>query len=110
MGAGTTSTTIRSMEIPEYDWTGGAVRTSSYKRWLCWTGKVTGFGAGEISMVNNADSSGNMVAKENGKFYIFGVRDALDSPNEWYYDGSNGELCLGFLYHPICEGDQGERA
>ncbi len=97
MGAGTTSTIIKNTEIPDYDWSGGSVWTSSYKRWLSWTGKVTGSGHGEISFVNNADPAGNMIAKEGGKFYVYGVRDALDSPNEWFYDESSAEL---FLWAP----------
>ncbi|VGO15128.1 Keratan-sulfate endo-1,4-beta-galactosidase [Pontiella desulfatans] len=88
MESGTTSNSIVDSSIPDYDWTGGQAWVSSYKRWSAWSGEITGFGSGEISLVNNADSKGNMICKEDGKFYLFGVRDALDSANEWYYDGT----------------------
>jgi hypothetical protein len=94
MGAGTTSTSLNNNAIPDYDWTGGSVWISSKRRWFCWTGQITGFGEGTVSFVNNADAGGNMEAQSGGHFYLFGVRDALDGPNEWFYDELADKLYL----------------
>lgn len=94
MERGTTSTTIKNASIPDWDWSDGGVWVSSHKRWYCWTGEVTGAAPGEISLVDMSDPGGNHICKSGGLFYIFGVRDALDSANEWYYDADAAVLYL----------------
>jgi|GEM_PF-6719978 len=94
MDTGTTKTTILDSALPKIDWSRGKVWVSSHKRWFAWTGEITAHGAGQLSVVNNADTSDNMICKVDGKFYVFGVRAALDSANEWYYESNSGELFL----------------
>lgn len=94
MKSGTNSTTILNASIPNYDWTGGSVWVASGERWFCWTGLITGFGPGSISLEDNSDPSGVMACKNGGLFFLYGVRDALDSPKEWYYDDALNELYL----------------
>lgn len=94
MEAGTDSTNIIDSSIPDYDWTDGSVWVSSKNRWYCWTGQITGFSSGTVSLIDNSDAGGNHVCQQGGSYFLFGVRDALDSPNEWYYDSSLNELYL----------------
>jgi len=92
MDKGTTPTKIVDDAIPEQDWKGATAWVSSHKRWYSWTGKVTGSGPGYVEVENNSDSKGNHVCKKGGKYYLFGVKSALDTANEWYYDADAGEL------------------
>ncbi len=103
MGEGTTPTRIVDDAIPEADWTGATAWVSSHKRWFCWTGKVTGSGPGYVEVENNADEKGNHICRKGGKYYLFGIKSALDAPNEWYYDADAGEL---YVWMP----DDGEPA
>jgi len=94
MDAGTSSTVIVDNAIPDYDWTGGTAWVSSNKRWFSWTGELTSYASGQVGVVNNADGANNMICASGGVYYLFGVRDALDSANEWYYDASTEELYI----------------
>jgi len=93
MESGTKNTRIVDDAIPDYDWTGGKAWVSSHKRWFSWTAPITRFSRGGVSVADNSDGF-NMVCREKGKFYLFGVRDALDSANEWHYDSSQKPLYL----------------
>ena len=92
MDTGTKPTKVVDDAIPAQDWEGATAWVSSHKRWYSWTGKVTGSGPGYVAVENNSDSKGNHVCKKGGKYYLFGVKSALDTANEWYYDGGAGEL------------------
>lgn len=87
MDVNTSPTRIRDAELPDWDWSGASVWVSSDHRWLSWTGRVTGFGAGYLDIENRADAAGNHLAKEGGSYYVFGARAALDAEGEWFYDG-----------------------
>ncbi|MFS0726687.1 carbohydrate binding domain-containing protein [Paenibacillus sp. 1P07SE] len=89
MDEGTTATTIVDAQLPDYDWTGGSVWVNSDHRWLSWTGLITGSGTGSLEIVNNADAAGNHLAKAGGSYYVYGIKDALDTAGEWYYDGAS---------------------
>ncbi len=92
MKEGTTPTRIVDDALPAGDWIGAMAWVNSHKRWSCWTGKVTGSGAGYVEVEDNSDEKGNHVCRKGGKYYLFGIKRALDSENEWYYDADAGEL------------------
>lgn len=92
MDAETSRTQIVDAALPNYDFTGGQVWVSSYKRWFDWTGTINSYTSGRLNITDNSDPADNHVAQAGGLYYIFGVLDALDSAGEWFYDESAGEL------------------
>jgi len=95
MADGTTPTKIVDPQLPSLDLAGAQVWVSSHKRWYCWTGEVLASQAGELQIKDNSDSKGNHICKPGGRYYVFGAKSLLDSPNEWYYDATAGELFVG---------------
>ncbi len=92
MHKGTKDFTIVNSYIPDRDWTGASAWVSTHKRWYSWTGKITAFEKGRVSIVNNSEKAGNHVCKPKGRFYLFGSLAALDSENEWFYDQERKRL------------------
>lgn len=92
MHQGTTRNRIVDPNLPDIDWTGASVWMSSHKRWYCSTGRITGFGPGFLDIAYQVDARGNHIAKTDGKYYVFGAKELLDSDREWYYDEQEGRL------------------
>ncbi len=89
MGKGTTKNFIIDNSLPDYDYTDACVWIHAPKYWSNWTTNVVEFGEEYLKIINNAPFAGGPnqhVATYNAQYRIFGIFDALDSENEWYYD------------------------
>jgi hypothetical protein len=96
MGAGTTPTEIVDAMLPDYDFKGARVWVHAPLYWSNWTTSVITSAQGRLAIRNQAPypSPRQHVTAPGAGYYIFGIRDALDASNEWFYDGPNQELCL----------------
>jgi hypothetical protein len=76
-------------DFPENSWNGAVIWVMSGSQWTSWTAMVTGYNAVEKKLTFVTPSQGiiqYMNPKEGGIFYLAGIREALDAPNEWFYD------------------------
>ena len=89
MDAGSEPTKIVDAELPQYDYKNAKVWVHAPKYWSNWTSKILeNPSRGVLEIVNNDPFPGprGHVASEGSEYYIYGIFDALDSDNEWYYD------------------------
>ena len=98
MDEGSTPENIIDNELPDYDFTGGYVWVHATKYWVDWTSPILGQEEKSIE-INNLSrfrdhflKKARHVAGEGADYYVFGIKDALDSDNEWYYDKNAREL------------------
>ncbi|MFC2111628.1 T9SS type A sorting domain-containing protein [Bacteroidota bacterium] len=99
---GGSASTIIGSGIPDLGWTGGYVWYLGAHSGASWTRPVTGFDAttGTISFpavdINKwpfNPHNPTLVRNGNrGRFFLFGVLDALDHPGEWFYDAVTDTL------------------
>ena len=92
MGQGTSPTAIIAENLPAGDWVGAGAWIRSGKNWICWTSRVKASDGKKLTIDNNGDRAGNHNCKQGGRFFLFGVRAALDADNEWFYDDEAGKL------------------
>ncbi|MDB2462941.1 right-handed parallel beta-helix repeat-containing protein [Algibacter sp.] len=101
MDKGTTPENIIDMELPDYDFTGGQVWVHAKKYWVDWTSPILGQDEKSIRIKNLSRFRNHFLEKsrhiagEGADYYIFGIKDALDANNEWFYDKNTKEL---FVY------------
>ena len=75
--------------MPENAWKGAVIWVMAGSKWTSWTSVVTGFQSAEKKLTFATPHAGMvqyMNPKEGGTFYLAGIKNALDAPNEWYYD------------------------
>lgn len=95
MAKGTTAELIVDPDLPDYDFSGAEVWVHAQWYWSNWTTRVAGSpAAGSIEIINSAPFPGprRHVARPGAKYYIFGIMDALDADNEWFFDAKTGSL------------------
>ena len=76
-------------DLPENAWSGAVIWVMAGSKWTSWTSMVTGYQASGKKLIFTMPSAGTlqfMNPKDGGTFYLTGLKVALDSPNEWYYD------------------------
>jgi hypothetical protein len=101
MDEGTTPENIIDNELPDYDFTGGSVWVHATKYWVDWTSPILGQEENSISIKNLSRFRNHFLKKsrhiagEGADYYVFGIKDALDKNNEWFYDKKTKEL---FVY------------
>lgn len=95
-----TASTINRSTIPSGDWTGGYMWYLGAHSGTSWTRKINSSSAGSVTFEAvditkwpfNPHNPTVFRNNNYGRFYLFGVLDALDYPGEWYYDTTNGVL------------------
>ena len=99
MDKGTTPELIIDNELPDYDFTGGQVWIHAKYWWSNWTSAIKNSGMKSLQIENLAPYPGpsRHVAAVNAGFFVFGIKDALDADNEWYYDEKEQEL---YVFRP----------
>ena len=93
-------TCLNMPDLPENAWKGAVIWILAGSQWTSWTSIVTGYQASEKKLTFTMPKAGTaqfMHPNKGGIFYVAGVRDALDAPNEWYYDQAAKTL---YLYAP----------
>lgn len=89
------NTTITDGNIPkDVDWTGAKVWFAGGAAWVGQDSTVTQFdaAAGKITFQSVRAPHTNYDARFGTNYYLFGIKAALDSENEWWYDSVNQEL------------------
>lgn len=100
MDAGTTPENIVDAQLPDYDFKGGQVYVHAPKYWVNWTSPILAQGNQSIAIKNLSRFRNHFLEKsrhiagEGADYYIFGVKDALDADNEWFYDEDTKELYI----------------
>jgi len=96
MEEGTTPGLIIDSSLPDYDFTNANVWVHAPKYWSNWTTEVIAYTKGRLQIKNNAPFPGpsQHVATKKAQYYAFGILDALDSENEWFYQEKNEILYL----------------
>ena len=71
-------------------WTGGYIYFAGGEWWTSQTAAIAAdYGAGHLGIdTSTAVKSGPLALNANSGYYVFGKLAALDSPGEWFYDGS----------------------
>lgn len=94
MTKGTNPELIVDSLLPDYDFTNASVWVHSPKYWSNWTTDVISFTKGQLKIKNNDPFPGprSHDAKAEAEYYIFGILDALDAENEWFFDKKKNEL------------------
>jgi hypothetical protein len=96
MDGGTTPEHILDADLPDYDFTGGRVWVHAPLYWQNWDTEIQGHERHSLQIKNRAPFPGKNqhVARKGAGFFVYGIRDALDADNEWYYDAGRQELTL----------------
>ena len=79
------------------DWTGAIVMLNTHPNWNKWTAIVEDHAKGKNSFnYSKALQWKKFVGKKggSGSYYLCGKLEALDSPEEWFYDKASGEFYL----------------
>lgn len=90
---GTTSQYLYDTDLPDYDFTGATVWIHEEPAWSNYTQEVTSYGADFLNTDYNSTWT-NHNLNNGSKYYVSGIKDALDTANEWYYDNLTSELYL----------------
>jgi len=91
-------------------WKGALLWCAGGARWICWAAKVTAYDAASKTLKFEEPTTGfnNWYKPVPGNEYVLmGLRAALDSPGEWWYDNDAREL---HLWPPGDEASPGEPA
>jgi hypothetical protein len=97
MEDGSNETRIVDPHMPNYDYNNGKVWVHAPKHWSNWTTSIMSSPkSGEIEIVDNAPFPGprRHIPVKGAQYYIFGVREALDADNEWFYDAEEKALYI----------------
>lgn len=96
MDKGTTPEQILDADLPDYDFTGGRVWVHAPLYWQNWSTEILRHERHSLQIKNRAPFAGisQHIAKKGAEFFVYGIRDALDADNEWYYDAGSRELTL----------------
>ena len=88
MDEGTTPEMIVCQELPAYDYSGANIWIHAPKYWTNWITEVLEYSEKTLTIENVAPYPGprRHETDEGADFFIFGIKDALDADNEWYYD------------------------
>ncbi|WP_010134574.1 right-handed parallel beta-helix repeat-containing protein [Ochrovirga pacifica] len=98
---------ISNNEIPKIDWTGGVIHYLGAHSGCAWQRTITGY-LPELNRVffktlpnkwpfGKTHSPQRLEKGHRGVFYLMNKLEALDAPNEWYYDQSSKTL---YFYAP----------
>jgi hypothetical protein len=92
---------ITDTAIPNFDWSkAGSIFFYGDKPgggWTAWKAFITSSSAGKVSF--NLDKNPTWIRTEHapadkGDYFLEGIKEALDSQNEWFFDSSNKTLYI----------------
>lgn len=89
--------TLYDTNLPNIDWTGAIIHVSGPAGWTSETGTITASSTGSVTFTWTNHYHNDCFANCPGKgdlYYLTGKLAALDSANEWYYDGTAHKLYL----------------
>lgn len=87
LGTGTTTTTLVDPNLPNINWTGAKIHFwSGPDPNSSQTGTVTGSSQGQLTFTLDGADNGYQQPEPGGYYYLYRLRAAMDTQNEWYYD------------------------
>ncbi len=97
---GTASSLVSESSIPAYNWTSGYVWYLGAHSGTSWTREITSINGNEVVFPQvdvtkwpfNAHNPSAVRNNNMGRFYLFGVIDALDHEREWFFDATEDSL------------------
>lgn len=103
--SGTTTSTIYDSHLtqPTGFWIGAIVHFWGHEGYYSQTATVTASAPGYVTF-SGVTGCPWMCTTEFSKYYLSGVRGALDSPGEWYYDNSSHQL---YVWTPTSDNPSG---
>lgn len=97
-GAGTDATHIADANLPGGTgyWNGATVWTTSGSGWIAMTSTITAYDSTTKKLTfGGLKSTGSAYNPVSGnKYYLSGIKNALDVEKEWWYDSANSMLYL----------------
>ncbi|MEK4351462.1 right-handed parallel beta-helix repeat-containing protein [Paenibacillus sp. FSL R5-0475] len=77
-------------------WKGATIWTTSGSAWIAQTSTVTGYDSFLKKLtIQPLKGSGTYYDPKSGnRYYLTGIKGALDTAKEWWYDSANGQLYL----------------
>lgn len=96
------ASTIQSPEITSMNWTNGYVWYLAAHSGTSWTRRITESQAGQFKFARvdstrwpfNPHNPSIVRNSNRGRFFLFGVLEALDYEEEWYYDEATDKVYL----------------
>lgn len=93
-----TPTTLTDPQLPgdAGDWTGATLWCAGGRKWICWSGRVTAFDPQARTLTfESQQAAGKWYTPRAGSEYVLmGVRAALETEGERWYDLQNGRVHL----------------
>lgn len=97
-GVGSDATHVVDMSLPGGDnyWNGATIWITSGSAWIAQTSTVTAYNSilKKLTFGTLKASGSAYTPKSGNKYYLSGIRAALDTANEWWYDSANAQLYL----------------
>ena len=95
-GTGTRTITFADSALTQPDgfWNGAKIWMQPSLQYQAVTGTVTGYTQGRITFTYNYGAADSIAPAVGSKYYLFGTRNALDAPGEWYRDATTNTLYL----------------
>lgn len=98
MAAGTNPQTVVNADLPDYDYSEAMIWIHAPVFWANWTTSISGYDreSQSLSINNTAPFPGpnQHVAVESAQFFLFNIKDALDSENEYYFDKDSNLISI----------------
>ncbi|MBO9610572.1 MAG: right-handed parallel beta-helix repeat-containing protein [Paenibacillaceae bacterium] len=95
-GAGSDGTHVVDSTLPGGDnfWNGATIWITSGSAWIASTRSITAYDsvAKKLTFSNIGGGSVYYTPKSGNKYYLSGIKAALDTANEWWYDSANAQL------------------
>ncbi|MBF0196149.1 MAG: right-handed parallel beta-helix repeat-containing protein [Planctomycetes bacterium] len=94
MDDGTHAEKIIDQQLPKYDYRGARVWVHARYYWKNWTSEILNHSGSSLNIKNKAPFSGanQHNARKGAEYYVYNLKDALDSENEWFYDSKEKML------------------
>ena len=86
--------------VPNDHWKGAVIWVIAGAKWTSWTSVVDSYDAKTKTLRFTISKQGSISTnmspghRRGGCFYLVGKREALDAPNEWFYDATEKTLYL----------------
>ena len=99
MDSGSNATHIEDSALPGANdyWNGATVWTISGKEWISMTSTVTDYDASTHTLAFNplkSTGNANYDPKSGNTYVLSGIKAALDTEREWWYDSANSMIYL----------------
>ncbi len=91
-----TETTITDPKLPggRDAWKGALLWCAGGSEWICWTARVTAYDEKTHTLTFDKKQKKWYIPRKGNPYVLMGLRSALDSPGEWWFDTRGRRLYL----------------